>query len=104
MRKFTLMSLLFASSMAVAQTNSTNPKDTARKTVDSTLVNDVKESMLDNIPTVSLDDNDMGDGGSQNISSVLTAGRDPFILQPLSISVLFAFVSVVMMLILTLLS
>ena len=38
----------------------------------------VKESVLDNIPVVSLDDNDMVDGSAQNISSVLTAGRDPF--------------------------
>ena len=27
---------------------------------------------------VTVDDNDQGDGGSQNVSSVLTAGRDPF--------------------------
>ena len=38
----------------------------------------LKDGVLDNIPTVSLDENDMGDGGNQNISSLLTAGRDPF--------------------------
>lgn len=44
---------------------------------DSTL-EDMKEALLDNIPVVSLDENDMGDGVSQNVSSVLSAGRDPF--------------------------
>lgn len=42
------------------------------------LLEEIKESVLDNIPTISLDENDLGDGGSQNISSVLSAGRDPF--------------------------
>jgi len=58
----------------------TNRKDTipsVNKT-DSTLIEELKENVLDNIPTVSLDDNDLSDGSSQNISSVLTAGRDPF--------------------------
>ena len=44
---------------------------------DSTL-EDMKEALLDHIPVVSLDENDMGDGVSQNVSSVLSAGRDPF--------------------------
>ena len=39
---------------------------------------DFKDGILDNIPSVSIDENDLGDGGNQNISSLLTAGRDPF--------------------------
>jgi len=39
---------------------------------------ELKDQILDNIPVVALDENAMGDGSSQNISSVLTAGRDPF--------------------------
>jgi len=54
---------LFAS----AQVDSTLKRDTS-------IINDAKDAMLDNMPTVSLDDNDLGDGGSQNISSLLTAG------------------------------
>lgn len=33
---------------------------------------------IDNAPTVSLDESDAGDASSQNISSILTAGRDPY--------------------------
>jgi hypothetical protein len=66
-----LLLFLFAGSVAMAQVDSTLKKDT--------LINDeLKDGVLDNIPTVSLDDNDLGDGGNQNISSLLTAGRDPF--------------------------
>ena len=38
----------------------------------------LKDNVPDNIPTISLQDNDFSDAGSQNISSQLTAGRDPF--------------------------
>ena len=43
-----------------------------------TLIQDLQEGVLDNIPVVSLDENDFSDGSAQNVSSVLTAGRDPF--------------------------
>lgn len=69
-----LLLLLCAGSLAMAQ--STNPTDTLPKR--DSLQDDAKEGVLDNIPTVSLDENDLGDGGSQNVSSLLTAGRDPF--------------------------
>ncbi|MBA2746973.1 MAG: TonB-dependent receptor, partial [Flavisolibacter sp.] len=45
---------------------------------DSALLDELKQNIQDNIPTISIDDADMGDGGGQNISSVLAAGRDPF--------------------------
>ena len=66
-----LLLALCAGTATMAQIDST-----ARK--DSTIIEDVKDAVLDNIPTVSLDENDLGDGGAQNISSLLTAGRDPF--------------------------
>lgn len=66
-----LLVLLCAGTAAMAQVDSTARKDT-------TITEEVKEGVLDNIPTVSLDENDMGDGGAQNVSSLLTAGRDPF--------------------------
>ncbi|KAI9445721.1 TonB-dependent receptor [Russula earlei] len=61
-------------------TTNRSAKDTipSANRTDSTLIEELKENVLDNIPTVSLDDNDLSDGSSQNISSVLTAGRDPF--------------------------
>lgn len=66
-----LLLCLCASLFASAQVDSTLKRDTS-------IINDAKDALLDNMPTVSLDDNDLGDGGSQNISSLLTAGRDPF--------------------------
>ena len=51
-------------------------KDTA--SVKDTIVEEFQEGVLDNIPVVSVDDNDASDGSSQNVASLLTAGRDPF--------------------------
>jgi hypothetical protein len=62
--------------VCLAQQNE-NLTDTLPKQ-DSSFIEDVKSNLLDNIPTVSLDDNDFNDAGTQNISSLLTAGRDPF--------------------------
>ncbi|HMK04188.1 MAG TPA: TonB-dependent receptor [Ferruginibacter sp.] len=44
-----------------------------------TLIEILKENIQDNIPTISLDENDGQDGSAQNISSQLSAGRDPFL-------------------------
>lgn len=51
----------------------------ATNSKDTTIVEELKESAGDNIPVVSLDENDMQDGSAQNISSQLGAGRDPFL-------------------------
>ncbi|CAN5721972.1 TonB-dependent receptor [soil metagenome] len=74
MRATGVITLLFSivSMGAFAQT------DTSAQKKDTALIEELKEGVLDNIPTVSLDENDLGDGGGQNISSVLSAGRDPF--------------------------
>ena len=37
------------------------------------------DALLDNIPVISLDEGDVQDASSQNISSQLSAGRDPFL-------------------------
>lgn len=72
MLKDKLLLLLCCISLAAsAQVDSTSKKDSA-------ILDEVKDAVLDNISTISLDDNDLGDGGNQNISSLLTAGRDPF--------------------------
>lgn len=44
---------------------------------DSTIY-DLKENALDNLPVVTLDENELSDAGTQNVSSILTAGRNPF--------------------------
>ena len=72
MLRFAILFLLVNISFtAIAQTDTTARKDTS-------ILEDVKDAILDNIPTLSLDESDMGDGGGQNVSSLLTAGRDPF--------------------------
>ncbi len=69
-----LLVLLCAGGLAVAQIP--NVPDTLPKK--DTLMEEIKEGVLDNIPIIALDENDLGDAGTQNISSLLTAGRDPF--------------------------
>jgi hypothetical protein len=66
------MPLLLHAQNAIALRNDSIPKQ------DSSIIEDLKNNLLDNIPTISLDDNDFSDAGTQNISSLLTAGRDPF--------------------------
>ncbi|MFN8245917.1 MAG: TonB-dependent receptor [Ferruginibacter sp.] len=46
---------------------------------DTTSLEELKDQTLDNIPVVTLDENDATDNSAQNISSQLTAGRDPFL-------------------------
>ena len=46
---------------------------------DTSIHEEGQESLLDNIPIVSLDENDDQDGSAQNISGLLNLGRNPFI-------------------------
>lgn len=80
MRKITIVScLLLSASLGFAQKQQLPKKDKPKAdTTTNTALDDAKESVLSNFSTVSLDDNDLTDGGSQNVSSILTAGRDPF--------------------------
>lgn len=80
MRKLTIMLIAccaFLASSAQDQPLPTPNKDSATR-FDSTILDEIKDNVLDNIPVISLDDNDQTDVNAQNISSVLTAGRDPF--------------------------
>jgi hypothetical protein len=45
---------------------------------DSVLLQDLRDNAMDNMPLISLDDNELSDASTQNVSSLLTAGRDPF--------------------------
>ena len=57
-------------------TPSNNPVAAPR--ADTTIIDDLKDNLLDNIPVVSLDENDNEDGSAQNISLQANTGRDPF--------------------------
>lgn len=75
----TIFAFCFLCTAASAQ-QQTNKKDSIVISKADSLAKaeqDVKDQMVANIPVVTLDENDFGDGG-QNISSILTAGRDPF--------------------------
>ena len=55
-------------------------KDVKKSEVsDTTITEEAKDAILDNIPVVSLDDQDNQDGSAQNVSSQLNTGRNPFI-------------------------
>lgn len=69
--------MLAFSGAAFSQVKPAQPTEPVAKT-DTTILEDVKEGLQDNIPVVSLDENDGQDGSAQNISSQLNAGRDPF--------------------------
>ncbi len=54
-------------------------KDTALIAAGDSALNEIKDESLDNLPVVSLDENDNQDGSAQNISSQMNSGRNPFI-------------------------
>jgi hypothetical protein len=54
-----------------------NTTDTTARP-DSVITEELKDNVLDNIPTISLNNDELNNEGAQNISSQLTAGRDPF--------------------------
>jgi hypothetical protein len=55
-------------------------KDSTIITNDSSArTDDPSENLLDNIPVVSLDENDNQDGSAQNVSGQINDGRNPFI-------------------------
>ncbi len=72
-----LWTLLFFGNIIFCNAQQTKDTTTLPKR-DSTIIDDLKSSTLDNIPTISLDDNDLTDASDQSVSSILTAGRDPF--------------------------
>ena len=82
-KKFYLLAALLVGSQLglLAQQNSllapSNASATEKK-ADTTIVEEAKDAILDNIPIVSADENDNQDGSAQNVSSQLTAGRDPY--------------------------
>lgn len=76
------LGLFFGLASTAAFAQGQPPKEVKRPqsgtTADTSLVADAKEALLDNIPIVSIDENDNQDGSAQNVSSQLSAGRDPY--------------------------
>jgi hypothetical protein len=70
--------LLFMLLMVSGTTFSQQKGKPVTNNSDTTILEQLKEDLGDNIPVVTLDENDAADGSAQNVSSVLTAGRDPF--------------------------
>ncbi|MEO7446038.1 MAG: TonB-dependent receptor [Ferruginibacter sp.] len=70
--------LFFLGAGLIAHAQEKNLRDTIIKQ-DSIVLLESRENMQDNLPVISLDENDFADGSAQNISSQLTAGRDPFL-------------------------
>lgn len=76
-RLLSLLVFLFLGNAAFSQVKS--GKDTSVIASADTALVDEKENVLDNIPIVSLDENDNQDGSAQNLSVVPAANRDPFL-------------------------
>ncbi|MBS4042494.1 MAG: TonB-dependent receptor [Chitinophagaceae bacterium] len=75
-----LIFFLLISIYSIAQTKTSASKKTDNfKPVKDTL-DILRDNVANNISTISIDENDLGDGVSQNVSSILTAGRDPFLI------------------------
>lgn len=62
-----------------AQDTTRSPADSIPDKEDSSLMKDVQNNMLDNLPTIAIDDDDLSDNGGGDVSSMLTAGRNPFL-------------------------
>ena len=79
--KFAFGMILLASFFMLPALAQVKEKKDAKKTgvVDTTLNEEGKDAILDNIPVVSLDENDNLDGSAQNISGQLNSGRNPFL-------------------------
>jgi len=75
----TILMIVFCSSISVFAQVKTQSKPITTSPADTIANEEGKESLLDNIPVVSLDEADDQDGSAQNISGYLNLGRNPFI-------------------------
>ena len=74
-----LLAMLCVTTPAVfSQTPTETPAENANQKKLDTVIEEAKSAILENIPVVSLDEGDNQDGANQNVSSQLTAGRDPY--------------------------
>jgi uncharacterized protein YnzC (UPF0291/DUF896 family) len=75
MRSFLALSFLLLPLFTYAQDEA--PADTVKIPAAIEELEEI-QLMIDVAPTISLDESDLGDASSQSISSLLTAGRDPY--------------------------
>ncbi len=73
-----LLLLMGFSQASFAQIKTKKDSTIIPAAADTILVDDSKDNLLDNIPVVSLDENDDADGSAQNISGQANTNRDPF--------------------------
>ncbi len=73
LRQIITIGLLFSGFDCLAQP----PGDAVPKTDSATF--DFRSEIRDNLPTIIIDDDDLDEGSSSPVSSILTAGRDPFL-------------------------
>jgi len=74
-----VLAMLFAFVPVIfSQSPTEKPSDSSIQKKIDTVFEDVKSAILENIPVVSLDEGDNSDASNQNVSSLLTAGRDPY--------------------------
>ncbi len=74
-----LVVLLFYSCLIQAQDTTHSQTDSIPIKSDSALVQDVQNNMLDDLPTLAVDDDDLSDNGGGDVSSMLSAGHNPFL-------------------------
>lgn len=79
LRLFALVILLAGSANVVLAQETPKDNKAVIPPVTDTTIDDTKDAVLDNIPVVSLDENDDQDGSAQNLSSQINAGRNPFL-------------------------
>lgn len=77
--KLSLLAALLSGGFLPAAFAQVEPPKTTPAVPDTSIVETLTENAVDNIPVISLDENDGQDGSAQNISSQLSAGRDPFL-------------------------
>ena len=77
-KHYLLVAVLSGVFMPAAFSQVKNPSTTPAAP-DTTIIELLRENNVDNIPVISLDESEELDGSSQNISSQLGAGRDPFL-------------------------
>ena len=78
MRRLILIPLCCIFSVCFSQNESEQNRNKDSTSVADSALYELKDNTLDNLPVISLDDNDFSDAGPQNVSSVLNAGRNPF--------------------------
>ncbi len=79
MHKFTTKLLLLFLGFGLSLTSYSQDSERTKNLADTTTLEEGKEADADNIPIVSLDDNDGQDGTAQNITGQLNAGKNPFL-------------------------